>query len=235
MRRSLPITMMVLAWAVSACSDERPAEVVPEPSPATAPNVETTPAATAPTTPAPATAPAGGETLTAAVGRPAPDFTLADQAGTQHRLSQYRGKIVVLEWVNPGCPYVQRHYQARTMRELVEAFPGDRVQWLAIDSSHFVQPADSEAWRREHGLPYPILQDASGDVGRRYEARTTPHMFVIDGQGTLRYAGAIDDDPRGRNAQRTNHVRTAVQALLDGRDPPLSTSEPYGCTVKYES
>jgi peroxiredoxin len=232
MRRTMmAMTMMVL---VIGCSDQ---ETTVTPEPAVEPRTNETPTAppATPTTPGAVQAPGGAAPATATVGRPAPEFTLTDQAGAQHRLSQYRGKVVVLEWINPECPYVQRHYQARTMRELVESFPEGRVQWLAIDSSHFVQASDSEAWRREHGLPYPILQDASGAVGRSYEARTTPHMFVIDAQGTLRYAGGIDDDPRGRNEQRQNHVRNAVQALLDGRDPPVASSEPYGCSVKYES
>lgn len=174
-------------------------------------------------------------TLTATVGQPAPDFSLQDQAGVSHDLSGYRGKIVVLEWINPDCPYVQRHYRAETMRGLVDAFDGERVAWLAIDSSHFVTPEASESWRAEHGLPYPILQDASGDIGRRYQARTTPNMYVIDAQGVLRYTGAIDDDPRGRNDSPRNYVREVVDALLAGTEPPLSQTEPYGCTVKYEN
>jgi len=160
---------------------------------------------------------------------------LTDQAGTEHTLADYRGQIVVLEWVNPRCPFVQRHYQARTMASLVERFPEDRVQWLAVDSSNFVQPDDSQEWREEHGLTYPILQDPAGDGGRLYGAQTTPHMYVIDPQGTLRYAGAIDDDPRGREDEPTNYVQGAVQALLDGGEPEVTQTEPYGCTVKYDN
>jgi peroxiredoxin len=242
MRRSPTIPTLLLSAALAACSGESAPAAPAPPQDLPGPSVPSAPPAVAEDDrdeDGEPTEQAAGEGVaapaTATVGSLAPEFTLTDQAGTTHRLSQYRGKVVVLEWINPGCPYVQRHYQARTMRELVDAFPADRVQWLAIDSSHFVQPAESEAWRREHQLPYPILQDASGRVGRIYEARTTPHMFVIDPTGTLRYAGAIDDDPRGRNEQRTNHVRTAVQALLDGRAPPVSSTEPYGCTVKYEN
>lgn len=175
-----------------------------------------------------------GEALTAVVGQPAPPFQLTDQAGQTHRLADLRGKIVVLEWINPQCPYVQRHYQARTMTSLVSAFPSDRVVWLAIDSSHFVQPEGSEAWRSEHGMTYPILQDASGAVGRAYGATTTPNMYVIDAQGVLRYQGAIDDDPRGHVETPRNYVREAVQALLDGGQVPTPQTQPYGCSVKYE-
>lgn len=177
----------------------------------------------------------GDATPTATLGAPAPDFELHDQAGNTHSLASLRGKIVVLEWINPQCPYVQRHYRARTMAGLVEAFPSDRVAWLAIDSSHFVQPADSESWRAEHGLTYPILQDPSGDTGRAYEATTTPNMYIIDAEGVLRYRGAIDDDPRGQNDEPRNYVREAVQALLDGEAVPTAETQPYGCTVKYEA
>lgn len=177
---------------------------------------------------------ANGEALTAVVGQTAPPFQLTDQAGQSHRLEDLRGKIVVLEWINPQCPYVQRHYQARTMTSLVSAFPSDRVVWLAVDSSHFVQPDGSQAWRTEHGLTHPILQDASGAVGRAYGATTTPNMYVIDAQGVLRYQGAIDDDPRGRVETPRNYVREAVQALLDGAEVPTPQTQPYGCSVKYE-
>lgn len=180
------------------------------------------------------TAAENAEALTAVVGQPAPGFQLTDQAGQTHRLADLRGKIVVLEWINPQCPYVRRHYQARTMTGLVSAFPADRVVWLAIDSSHFVQPEGSEAWRTEHGMTYPILQDASGAVGRAYGATTTPNMYVIDAQGVLRYQGAIDDDPRGRVETPRNYVREAVQALLDGGPVPTPQTQPYGCSVKYE-
>lgn len=218
---------LALSLTGAACSDEEEAAGTVTPEPTTA---EDRPAAAEaePTTEEQPQAP-----TTATVGQPAPDFTLTDQADTEHRLSQYRGRIVVLEWINPGCPYVQRHYQAQTMKSLVEHFPGDRVTWLAIDSSHTVEPSDSESWRREHQLTYPILQDPSGEVGRTYAARTTPHMYVIDARGVLRYTGAIDDDPRGRSDEPRNYVREVVQSLLDGEDPPITTSEPYGCTVKY--
>lgn len=170
-----------------------------------------------------------------AVGQTAPDFTLTDQSGQEHHLADYRGKVVVLEWINPGCPYVQRHYQAETMTGLVERFAEREVVWLAIDSSHFVTAEDSQAWRARHELSYPILLDAPGDVGRLYGATTTPNMYVIDAEGVLRYRGAIDDDPRGREEAPRNYVGDAVQTLLEGGSPAVSETEPYGCTVKYEN
>ena len=171
----------------------------------------------------------------AAVGQPAPSFTLTDQAGEEHTLADLRGKIVVLEWINPQCPFVQRHYAAGTMTGLDGELPDDEVTWLAIDSSNFVQAADAEAWRSEHDIAYPILLDADGTVGHRYGARTTPHMFVIDAEGVLRYSGAVDDDPRGREEAPTNYVSRTVQALREGRAVETSQTEPYGCSVKYQS
>jgi peroxiredoxin len=228
------LTAAAIALALVACDDETEAtgEVTPEPAAAEPPagataEAEGTSAANQ------AEQAAQEAPARAAVGETAPDFTLTDQAGTQHSLAQYRGKVVVLEWINPDCPYVQRHYQAQTMKRMVDEFPSDRVVWLAVDSSHTVQPDGSQEWREEHGLTYPILQDPQGNVGRTYEARTTPHMYVIDPQGVLRYAGAIDDDPRDRSDEDTNYVRDAVTAILAGNDPPVSSTQPYGCTVKY--
>ncbi|MCA9612016.1 MAG: redoxin domain-containing protein, partial [Myxococcales bacterium] len=209
----------VLAALLGACGSEAATEA------ANAATEEATNAATAATNevanaaarglgadtpPVPPPMPSAEATPTATVGEPAPSFELTDQAGQTHRLADYRGKVVVLEWINPQCPYVQRHYQAQTMTSLVRDFPSEGVVWLAVDSSHFVQPAESEAWRQQHGMTYPILQDASGATGRAYGATTTPNMYVIDGQGVLRYRGAIDDDPRGRNETPHNYVREAV-------------------------
>lgn len=218
----------VVAFAVGCTPKPAAEEITPtEDTIAAAPPAAAAPARAAQ---APSAAPEAAE-----VGRPAPDFTLTDQAGERHHLSDYRGRVVVLEWTNPQCPYVQRHYQAETMKQLVARFPAERVAWLAVDSSHFVVPSDSAAWREAQGLSYPILQDADGAVGRAYQARTTPHMFVIDAEGTLRYSGAIDDDVHGRSEQPTNHVGRAVDALLAGEAPPTAQTEPYGCSVKYQS
>jgi len=177
--------------------------------------------------------PAAAQATGVDVGQTAPDFTLRDQDGQRHRLQSLRGKIVVLEWTNPQCPFVKRHYDADTMTDLAADLPGDQVVWMAIDSSNFITPAASRRWRAAESIPYPILQDPSGEVGRRYGARTTPHMFVIDGQGKVRYAGAIDDDAYGRDDDPDNHVADAVRALLAGRAPNPSSTTPYGCSVKY--
>jgi peroxiredoxin len=171
----------------------------------------------------------------AEVGQPAPDFTLKDEAGVQHSLSAYRGKTVVLEWTNPECPYVRRHYEDKTMQKTQAALGGTSVVWLVVDSSHFTTPDKSALWKKQQGFTSPVLQDPSGTVGHAYAAKTTPEMYVIDAQGVLRYAGAIDDDPRGRSTSPVNYVRQAVEALQSGRPVPVSSSPPYGCSVKYKA
>lgn len=173
---------------------------------------------------------------TAQVGKPAPAFTLKDETGKEHSLAQYKGKVVVLEWTNPGCPFVQRHYTAGTMQKTLAGFDAKKVVWLAVDSTSNNAAEKSAAWKKEKGFSYPVLQDASGTVGKAYAAKTTPHMYVIDEQGVVRYAGAIDDDPRGNKKEgTTNHVKAAVDALLSGKPVPAATTEPYGCSVKYKS
>lgn len=173
--------------------------------------------------------------LAADVGKPAPTFTLKDETGAEHSLEKYRGKVVVLEWTNPECPYVQRHHAADTMEKTLASLPKDKVVWLAVDSTAQNTPEKSSEWKKKEKLSWPILQDASGTVGRTYGAKTTPHMYVIDEKGVLRYAGAIDDDPRGRNEKPVNHVKTTVDAILGGKPVPASTTTPYGCSVKYRS
>ena len=171
----------------------------------------------------------------AEVGKPAPAFTLKDESGKEHSLAQYKGKIVVLEWTNPECPFVQRHYTADTMANTLKGFDSKKVVWLAVDSTAHNTPEKSAAWKKTEGFSYPVLQDQSGTVGKSFGAKTTPHMYVIDEQGVVRYAGAIDDDARGKNEKKVNHVKTAVDALLSGKPVPTATSTPYGCSVKYKS
>jgi peroxiredoxin len=172
---------------------------------------------------------------TATVGKPAPDFTLVDETGEEHTLSDYRGETVVLEWTNPECPYVQRHYKSGTMTQTLEELGGsEEVTWLAIDSSHFNKPEDSKAWKKKHGFDYPVLQDPEGEVGQTYGAKTTPHMYVIDGEGVLRYKGAIDDSPNGEKEDPTNYTLRAVQALHSDAKVDPRTTKPYGCSVKYD-
>ncbi len=170
---------------------------------------------------------------TPAIGAPAPPFSLADENGTLHSLNDYKGKMVVLEWTNQECPYVQRHYRKDTMQKLATTFEND-VVWLAVNSTRDNTPADTKEWKQEQEFQYATLQDPEGVVGHLYGAKTTPDMFVIDAEGVLRYAGAIDDDPRGRADAPTNYVNVAVQAILASTDPDPSQTRPYGCSVKYK-
>ena len=178
---------------------------------------------------------ANKEQVMAKVGAAAPDFTLTDDSGKSHTLSDYKGKIVVLEWTSPACPYVVRHYDAKTMATTASE-SGEDVVWLSVDSSHFVKAEEATAWREKHGISFPTLLDADGATARTYAAKTTPHMFVVDKEGMLRYSGAIDDNPRGEKKDAvTNYVSTAVQALKDGKDVETPETKPYGCSVKYGS
>ncbi|NNB95720.1 redoxin domain-containing protein [Corallococcus exiguus] len=171
----------------------------------------------------------------AEVGKPAPAFTLKDEAGKAHSLSEYKGKVVVLEWTNPECPFVKRHYEAKTMQTTQKGFDAKKVVWLTVDSSSTHNAKSAADWKKKEGFSQPVLLDTDGAVGKSYAAKTTPHMYVIDGEGVVRYAGAIDNDPRGKEATKVNYVQTAVDALLNGKQVPTATSEPYGCSVKYKS
>ncbi len=171
----------------------------------------------------------------AKVGKPAPNFTLTDTAGNEHTLSEYVGdKLVVLEWTSPKCPYVQRHYKAKTMQNTIEKLGGsDKVAWFAINSNKGEAQVSKE-WKKKHDLTFPILIDEDGEVGKTYGAKTTPHMYIIDKEGTLRYEGAIDDDPQGEKDDPTNYVVQAGQALQNDKSIPKKTTDEYGCTVKYD-
>lgn len=171
----------------------------------------------------------------AQVGKPAPAFVLKDESGAVHSLDKYKGKIVVLEWTNPNCPFVVRHYEADTMDKTQKASDASKVVWLAVNSTADNTADASKEWKKKEGFGYPVLQDAAGTVGKSYGAKTTPHMFVVDQKGVLQYSGAIDDDARGTNKTPVNHVLNAVKALQDGKAVPTATTPPYGCSVKYKS
>lgn len=179
---------------------------------------------------APSVATAGG----AAVGDPAPDFALPDQDGNQVRLSAIDG-VRVLEWVNPDCPFVKRHYSSETMKRLAQEYGPKGVTWLTINSTHYMDRQANHEFREAHRLPQPVLVDQDGVVGRQYGAVTTPHMFVVDGDGTIVYKGAIDDDPRGSKGEdATNFVAVALDQVLAGETVTVSETKPYGCSVKYK-
>ena len=168
------------------------------------------------------------------VGDTAPDFTLSDTAGNEVSLSDYAGSIVVLEWLNPDCPFVQRHYKAGTMKDLATNYGEEGVVWLTINSTNYMDATANAKFKAANDLPYTILVDQSGDVGHLYGAATTPHMYVIDGDGTLAYIGAIDDDPRGSSDSPNNYVAAAVDEVVAGQAVTTAETKPYGCSVKYK-
>jgi len=177
-----------------------------------------------------------GEGRQAAIGKPAPDFTLKDAEGREVSLSNFKDKIVVLEWINYDCPFVKNHYEKGTMQELATRYAQQDVVWLAVNSTHTAKPEDHTEFIRSHSLKYPVLTDPSGRAGRLYGAQTTPHIFIIDKEGILAYAGAIDNAPLGRLPEgRTylNFVDLALQDLTAGRGAAILLTRPYGCSVKY--
>jgi len=173
-----------------------------------------------------------------AVGEAAPAFTLTDLDGGRHALADYSGKVVVLEWVNPNCPFSDRHAREKTMTDLAAAH--GEVVWLGINSTSpghrdYLKPPAHKAWAKKNGIGYAILYDPSGEVGHAYDARTTPHMFIVDEQGRIAYDGAIDDDPPGRkaSAERANYVAGGLDDHAAGHAVDPASTKPYGCSVKY--
>ena len=184
-----------------------------------------------------------GRAATAQVGQPAPDFTLTDISGHQHSLSEFKGRTVVLEWVNPECPFVKKHYdQSGNIPKLQQAATAGGIVWLSINSAATGKEGDFDAaqvaaWqKRINAFATDYFRDQSGAVGKLYDARTTPHLYVINAQGTLVYAGGIDSIRSSRVddiAKATNYVTAALEDLKAGRPVRTANSLPYGCSVKY--
>ena len=176
------------------------------------------------------------------VGNAAPDFTGTDSNGKTHKLSDYRGKYVVLEWTNNGCPYTQKHYESGNMQALQKEWTDKGVVWLTVLSSApgeqgYMTALQENAYvGKEHAAPTAAILDPTGTIGHAYEAKTTPHMFVIDPSGKLIYAGAIDDhattDP-GDIKSSKNYVSDALNESMAGKTVATSYTRPYGCSVKY--
>jgi hypothetical protein len=175
-------------------------------------------------------------------GDPAPNFTLTDLNGQPHSLSDYKGKYVVLEWNNPECPFVRKHYESGNMPRLQEEARGKGVVWLTINSAAAGRQGDFPAAKIQkflsdnHASPTAYLRDPDGKVGHLYDARTTPDMYVINPEGKLVYEGAIDNKATPDPADipgATNYVRTALEESMGGKPVAVQTSRPYGCSVKY--
>ena len=178
----------------------------------------------------------------ARIGDPAPNFTATDTNGQTHKLSDYAGKFVVLEWHNRGCPYTQKHYNSGNMENLQREWTGRGVIWLTVISSApskqgFVTASDENAYVKQvNAAPTAVLLDPTGTVGHLYDAKTTPHMFIINPQGTLIYNGAIDDRPTADRSDingAKNYVSAALGEALAGKPVTTPTTRPYGCSVKY--
>jgi peroxiredoxin len=180
----------------------------------------------------------------AEVGKAAPNFTLPDTNGKKLTLADFKGKYVVLEWYQPNCPFVRKHYRSGNMQGLQKEYTAKGVTWLSIDSSAPGQegnyPAEklNEIAKQDGAARTALLLDPSGDVGRLYGAKTTPDMYIIDPKGILVYKGAIDDkrstDPADVKTA-TNYVKGALDAVKAGKSAPATATQPYGCSVKYAS
>lgn len=172
----------------------------------------------------------------AKVGEQAPAFELKDLDGKTVKLSDYKGKIVVLDWFNPDCPVCAMHYKANSVQNLAKKFSDKNVVFLAINSGgKGMQGTGVErnaSAKKDWNIAFPVLLDESGTVGKAYGAKTTPHCYVIDAKGTLVYAGGIDNGSPGKIGTE-NYVEKAVEQTLKGETVTTSTSKPYGCAVKY--
>lgn len=176
------------------------------------------------------------------VGEPAPDFQATDSSGQVRKLSQYRGKFVVLEWHNNGCPYTRKHYESGNMQGLQRAWTGKGVVWFTVISSapsqqgYVTAQQENDYLRQMKASPSAALLDPQGTVGRLYSAKTTPHMFVINPEGVLVYDGAIDDKATTDQADiptAKNYVSRALEEAMANKQVSIPTSRPYGCSVKY--
>jgi peroxiredoxin len=176
------------------------------------------------------------------VGKAAPEFKVKDTSGKEQSLSAYKGKFVVLEWTNPECPFVQKHYDTSNMQNTQKAAETKGAVWLTVSSSapdqgDYKKPSELAAWLKEQGAsPTATLMDDDGKLGQAYGARTTPHMYVINPQGNLVYAGAIDSKATARKEDvksATNYVTAALTEAMAGKPVTKATSEPYGCSIKY--
>lgn len=179
-----------------------------------------------------------------AVGQKAPDFVAVDTTGAKHKLSDFAGKFVVLEWTNPGCPFVRKHYGSGNMPATQKAATDKGVVWLAINSteraaSDYLKADALDAWMKsQSAAPTAVLMDEDGVIGQVYGARTTPHIFIIDPKGTLVYAGGIDSIASARADDiktATNYVNQALGEAFGGKPISASTTRPYGCSIKYKA
>lgn len=185
---------------------------------------------------------AGAAAAAPEIGKPAPEFHLPDSNGKQVGLAGYRGSFVVLEWTNHDCPFVRKHYGSGNMQKLQKESVAKDIVWLSIISSapgrqgHVTPDVANELTRTRNASPSAVLMDPDGKTGKLYDARTTPHMFIVDPEGTLIYMGGIDDKPSTQRSDidiAKNYVRVALAQATDGKTVAEAVTRPYGCSVKY--
>lgn len=230
MKRIAPIIALL---ALASCKkDDKPADKAPEPK------------AAQPAPPAEPAKPPSAPPSSPVLGKPAPDFTLEAVDGSKVSLSSFKGKVVVLEWFNPGCPFVQRSHTKGSLIATAKKHTDQGIVWLAINSGAAGKQGHELAENQEAiktwSLTHPVLRDIDGTVGKAYGATNTPNMFVIDASGTVVYAGAIDNSPDGEGqapigGTLINHVDDALSDLAAGRPVATPLTKPYGCGVKYSS
>jgi alkyl hydroperoxide reductase subunit AhpC len=176
-------------------------------------------------------------------GQPAPNFESTTIGGKTFKLSDYKGQIVVLEWQSPECPFSLAHYETGSMQHLQKYAKEKRVVWVTINSSGVGKPGNETRQqardfnRKKKAHPSYVILDPEGKIGHKFEAKTTPHMFVIDKEGNIAYMGALDDKPGAKSAstisKANNYVYAAIEALLAGKVPATQVTAPYGCGIKY--
>lgn len=178
----------------------------------------------------------------AVVGQQAPSFEVMGADGTMYSLSDFEGQYVILEWLNHGCPYIRKHYDGNNMQKLQEKYTDQGVVWLSVISSApgtqgYMEAEEAQQSIEEQGAsPTAILLDPEGEMGRAYDARVTPHMYIIDPEGVVRYNGAIDDKPTPRASSLEtahNYIDAAMNSLMNGEEVEVKSNTPYGCNVKY--
>ena len=237
MRTSSTLVALAVAGVLIGCHSKEPASADPTTSATATPAVTTTSAAAAA-----ANAVSANPSEHAEVGKPAPDFALKDLDGKEVRLSSFKGKTVVLEWFNPGCPFVKASHTKGSLKDTARRETKSGVVWLAVNSgAPGKQGAGVEANRdgaKTFGMDHPILLDESGTVGKIYGATNTPHIMVVDPKGTLVYRGAVDNSPDGEGESPTSgklvsYVETAIADVAAGRPVATPETKAYGCGVKY--
>jgi peroxiredoxin len=245
MRLSAVLTLPVLSLSLACASPSPPAAADSPGTPAPADAKAGADAAAEPGAPegAPSADAAGSpiaEGAKAELGKPAPDFQLVDLAGKTQKLSDHAGKIVVLEWFNPECPFVNYAHSEGPLVKMASEMTSQGVVWLAINSNapgkQGHDPAVNGKAAEKFGMTHPILRDETGAVGKAYGAEKTPHIFLIDTDGALKYAGGIDNAPMGEvdgDDPKRNHLAEALTDLRAGKPVRVPTAPPWGCTVKY--